>query len=207
VTRDNVLYAVIGILAGFILGYVLHEEMAARQPPRRLADGTLIGSAGAGAAAPGNPAGGAQAPAAGSGAPMMDMVQELQQRIAANPEDTQALKQLANLHYDIRNWGDAAQLYERYLELQPGDPDVRTDLGASYRHLGRFDAALEQFREVTAQNPEHWQALYNEVLVLGFDMGDLETANEAMVELRALQPDNPEVDRLAQALAERQEGA
>jgi tetratricopeptide (TPR) repeat protein len=204
VNRDNVLYAVIGILAGFILGYVLHEEMAARQAPRRLADGTLVGP---GAAAPGNrPEGGAQA-AAGSGAPMMGMVQELQQRIAANPEDAEALQQLGNLHYDIRNWGDAAQLYERYLELRPEDPDVRTDLGASYRHMGRFDAALEEFRKVTSQNPEHWQALYNEVLVLGFDMGDLETANETMVELRALQPDNPEVDRLAQALAERQEGA
>ena len=32
-TRDNLLYATIGILAGFISGYFTHEVMALRQPP------------------------------------------------------------------------------------------------------------------------------------------------------------------------------
>ena len=32
-TRDNLLYITIGVLAGFISGYFTHEVMATRQPP------------------------------------------------------------------------------------------------------------------------------------------------------------------------------
>jgi hypothetical protein len=32
-TRDNLLYGTIGVLAGFISGYFVHEVMQVRQPP------------------------------------------------------------------------------------------------------------------------------------------------------------------------------
>ena len=32
--KDNLIFAVIGILVGFIAGYLMHEVVASKQPPR-----------------------------------------------------------------------------------------------------------------------------------------------------------------------------
>jgi hypothetical protein len=64
VNKDNLLFAIIGLLFGFTMGYVLHEIMVARQPLRRLAgEGAVTSSsaapedAGAPSAEAGSPAG------------------------------------------------------------------------------------------------------------------------------------------------------
>jgi len=45
VNKENLLFATIGLLFGFTLGYVLHEIMVARQPLRRLAgEGSVVTS-------------------------------------------------------------------------------------------------------------------------------------------------------------------
>ncbi len=190
--RDNALFAVIGLLAGFIGGYVMQEVMSERQPARRVS-GTSSAAAG----------GGGSSPATGGGQPAMEQVQQLARYVQENPEDAAAVRQLGDLNYDIQNWSRAAELYERYLKLQPGDVNVMTDLGASYRFLGEPQQALEKFRQIRGINPTHWQARYNEILVLGWDLGEMGAAQQALAELQSLQPDNPDVVRLAQELERR----
>ncbi len=204
--RDKVLFMVIGLLAGFIGGYVTHELMAARQPQPGWPATAGLGS-------PARPPGGSgqrtsvapTAPAAGS-QPAMEQVQQLAAYVRDNPEDASAIRQLANLNYDISNWQRAAELYSRYLELDASDFDVMTDLGATYRYLGKPQEALEQFRQVLKLAPDHWQSRYNEVLVLAFDLNDLPAADQALAELVKVQPENPEVARLAAELKKRAGG-
>lgn len=195
--RDNILFTMIGLLAGFIGGYLMHEVMAERQP-------APIRSPALRADSPAKPTGGA--PPAG-GQPAMEQVQQLAAHVRENPEDAEAIRLLANLNYDISNWQRAAELYSRYLGLEANDFDVMTDLGATYRHLGKPQEALEQFRNVRQLAPAHWQSRYNEVLVLAFDLNDLPAAGIAMDELMSMQPDNQEVVRLAAELKKRTEGA
>ena len=126
----------------------------------------------------------------------MEKVQRLRAYVEENPQDVDAARQLANMNYDIGNWQRAGELYERVLEQRPEDVDAMTDLGACYRNQGRFDDALALFRKVSEQQPDHWQARFNEVLVLAFDMNDPESAGPAIDELKRLQPDNPDVQRL-----------
>ncbi len=204
--RDKALFMVIGLLAGFICGYVMHEFMAARQPPPNWPTAAGGASPARPAASSGQRASGATAPGAGS-QPAMEQVQQLAAHVRENPEDASAIRQLANLNYDISNWQRAAELYARYLELDAADFDVMTDLGATYRHLGKPQEALEQFRNVRKLAPEHWQSRYNEVLVLAFDLNDLSAADAAMGELISMQPDNSEVARLAAELKKRAQGA
>ncbi|MEM9593067.1 MAG: tetratricopeptide repeat protein [Acidobacteriota bacterium] len=200
--RDNFLFLLIGVLGGFLAGYVMHEVMSARQPVPLWAGGTPAAPQGAPQAA----SQGAPAPTQ-SGAPAMEMVQRLRARVAADPTDSQAVRQLANMNYDISNWQRAAELYEQFLELVPGEVDVMTDLGACYRNLRNYERALELFREVRKAQPEHWQALYNEVLVLAFDLGDVAGAGEVLDQLSSLQPNNPDVARLAAEVEKRRQGA
>jgi tetratricopeptide (TPR) repeat protein len=203
--KDNLLFAVVGILLGFVSGYLLFEAMAARQPPR-------LGAAGAPPATAAGPMGQQAppegAPATGGGAgPAMAQVQELQNRLQQNPNDTEALRTLANLNFDIQNWPRAQELYTRYLEIQPNDPDVMVDLGVTLRELGQFDQALGLFHRVQQQDPGHWQSYYNEVVVLAFDLKRFDEADRALARLRELQPSNADVERLAAAVQQQRNAA
>lgn len=192
--KDHVLFLVIGLLSGFLLGYVAHEVMASRQPMRA----TFAADAGnAGVNSSSQPPRQAPQPGGGGGGPAMEQVQQLRAYVEKNPNDSQAVRELANLNYDINNWQRAAELYEQYLRLVPDEPNVMTDLGACLRNLGRSTEALAVFQRAREKAPEHWQARYNEVLVLAFDLGRWDDADKALSELLKLQPTNPDVTHLA----------
>lgn len=201
--KDNLLFAVVGILLGFVSGYLLFEAMAARQPPRL---GTVGGAATA-AGPMGQPGAPQGAPAQGGTGPAMAQIEELNRRLQENPNDADAVRTLANLNFDIQNWQRAQELYSRYLEIRPNDPDVQVDLGVTHRELGQFDRALALFDQVQQQNPSHWQSYYNEIVVLAFDLKRFDEASQALARLRELQPGNPDVERLAAAVEQQRNAA
>lgn len=208
-TKDNLISVVLGILLGFIAGYLSHEVMVARQPARFA--GSLGTTPSPAAPSPGMPQGPFQpspdmppgqqpqppmGAAPGGEAPMQE-IQQLRERVAQNPEDADAVRQLGDMNFEISNWQRAQELYARYLELRPGDIDVLSDLGVVEQELGNFDEALSLFDQVQEQKPDHWQSMYNEVIVLAFKKKDFAAAQTALERLRQLQPENPNVQRLA----------
>ena len=240
-SKDNFISAVFGVLLGFIAGYLMHEVMAARQPPRLPPGMTTMAAdqqQSEGAAQPqapfaGNGGGGAGGAGADptAAAPMMGQVRELEARLEKDPKDSEALQglaamyfqigekkkaggyltryvelhpddanallQLANIHFDVKEWDQARDLYARYLQAHPGEPDVLSDLGITYRELQQYDQALEQFRKAQSLAPDHWQSLYNEVVVLAFNQKKFDEAQQVLDKLQKMQPNNPDVNRLA----------
>lgn len=184
--RDHALFLLIGLLAGFIGGYLGHEVMSDLQPARHAPGPAPAPAAPTAAASP-----------AGTGAPAMAEIQQLQAALERDPDDADAVLRLANLNFDIQRWERAGELYERFLELRPGNPDVLTDLGITQRARGDFAAALERFRAAQRLDPEHWQARFNEIVVLAFDQRDLVGAEAALSELERRAPGHPDVARLA----------
>ena len=192
--RDNLLFLAIGLLTGFISGYLLHEVMAARQPARLAA-----GQGSEGLPAPSERPATAGAP---GGVPMEEIIR-LRDHVAQNPDDADSVLRLANLNYDIKRWQRAGELYQQYLSLRPDSPDVLTDLGVTLREQQRFDEALVSFSRAQELNPEHWQSLYNQVVVHAFDRQDFESANKLLARLSQMQPGNPEIGSLADEVARR----
>lgn len=208
--RDNILFLMGGLLVGFVVAYLMFEAMASRQPPRltpalraQIVNGEDGGGGAAGSEAP---AGAAEAPSAGgAGAPgagpAMAEIQQLRDFVEKNPNDAQAVRKLADLNFDIQNWQRAQELYAHYLELKPNDTDVMTDLGITYRGLRQFDKALALFDQAKKKDPNHWQSYYNEVVVLAFDLKKTAEAKTALAKLEQMQPANPDVKKLADAVA------
>jgi Flp pilus assembly protein TadD len=189
------MFLLVGILSGFLLGYLTHEQMSARQPALK-APGVQVA-----AAAP------PPAPSAANPSQGMEQVQRLRAYVEQNPTDSRAVRELANMNYDIGNWQRATELYRQFLGLVPDDPDAMTDLGACLRNMGQASEALAVFQRIKAVAPQHWQARFNEVLVLGFDLGRWDAADLAVKELQALQPTNPDVIRLADEVKRKTAGA
>lgn len=226
--KDNVLFATLGILFGFVAGFLLQEVMAARQPPRRVPGDAAMEAA---AEAPGQPPADAAGPAAGpagssmagqeapadagnAGAggapgqqPPMAAILQLRTYVAQHPNDPDAVLKLANLNFDIQNWPRARELYTHYLELRPDQPDTLTDLGITYRQLKQYDQALALFDKAQKIAPGHWQSKFNQVIVLAFDLKRYADAEGVLAELKRLQPTNPDVAQLAAAVDRQKKAA
>lgn len=115
------------------------------------------------------------------------------------PEET--LLDRANRHFDSKKWKEARDAYVEYLKSEPENVNAMTDLGICYRELGEFEGALREFDRALALDPEHWQTLYNKIVLIGFDLKRNAEAQVLLSRLRALQPNNPDVEKLATALA------
>ena len=187
---DRILFAALGALVGFAGAWVSLEgrHTVATPVPAMGADPH--------AGVPGAPPMSGPPAAMPAGMPAVEpaarqRLQEALAVVAAKPGDYDALVQLGNAAYDVREFAQAADAYEKALKLRPDDANVMTDLGTAYRNEGQFDKALALFRKARAANPTHWQSLYNEVIVLAMDKHDHEGAAVALARLKAQHPGLP----------------
>jgi tetratricopeptide (TPR) repeat protein len=60
-----------------------------------------------------------------------------------------------NQAYDHQQWADAIGYYQEAIAKGIDNPDVRTDLGNSFRFSGQPEKALEQYAIAQRQNPQH----------------------------------------------------
>lgn len=211
-TKDNLIFAAFGLMLGFVTAWLMFEKVTLRQPARAV-PGQVA------ATAPTAPPAGA---APSSGVPLdLSKMEQLEQQLQADPDNPDLMLALAHEAYDIAQqvpnpagsrplWARARDLYTRYVELRPNDPDmpdVLSDLGVTYQELGEFDQALEIFRRVQAMAPDHWQSLYNQVVVLAFSKKEIDEAKKVLAELQRVQPNNPDVARLAAAVEQQRNAA
>ena len=184
----------LGLMAGLVFGYVLAERQTV--PPARPA---AMPAAGAGLPAGHPPVPGA---ATATDSQVEAQAAELRQLLAESPGDRRLMVALGNLHFDVSRWEDARLWYERALEGGWSDPDVLTDLAVVYRNLERPEQALAILEQVTAGQPEHWQAWYNTVIVLHFDLHRHPEAERALSVLERVKESNPAVPDLTALAAE-----
>lgn len=181
------------------------------RPPRRAAVlpflvGGLLGFIGgyfaAGGGRPG--AGAPSQPAVASGT---GKIGELRRSIDRDPENPSLWTALGNAYYDREDWDHAATAYEKALRKAANDPNVLSDLGATYRNRGEFQRAVRMFTRARSADPDHWQSLLNLVLVYAFDLRDGAAARRSFEELKRRYPDIPNLDRLQKQIDDLKAGA
>jgi len=190
-TRDNIVYTTCGLLLGLIIGSFLIGP--------KLAKTKLAGSSDAAAADVAPAATSSAMPAANQMEMVRKQLDDLKQRVAANPNDVEALVQLGNMYADVAKYPQAIEYYEKALIVRD-DVNVRTDLGIAYKEAGRLDDALAQFRRISDAAPDSWQALYNLIIIEG-QMKRFDAARADLAKLKKLRPNDPQVAQVEQALA------
>jgi Flp pilus assembly protein TadD len=189
-TKDNIVFTGFGFLLGLVIGsMVIGPRLASKPAP-------------AAPAAEAAPVAAPQTASAAGASPMgaiFQQISNLKQEIERDPNNVAALTQLGTMYMDAGKFPQAIEYFERALKIRD-DAQVRTDLGICYRNNGDAERSLAQFQQVVRSNPDQWQALFNEVIILA----ETRRTDEARVELAKLQklrPGDADVEKLAQSLA------
>ena len=179
---------VLGLYVGSLIPSMLHGSAQQPMPPQQAA----APGAQATAQAPGQvPEGSRPAPQAS----MPQMTPELSARIGElekalldNPRDASRWTSLGNLYFDTGQAQKAVSAYERSLSIAPDNALVLTDLGIMQRELGQFDKAVASFRKASSLQPDLENAMFNEGVVLYYD---LKRKDEAEIAWKRLLKVNP----------------
>jgi cytochrome c-type biogenesis protein CcmH/NrfG len=81
--------------------------------------------------------------------------------VANDPTNVKAYVAMGNIYFDTNRNADAVTAYKKALELNPDDPNVRTDMGVCLKRLGRIDEAVSEFKKASRSDPRHFQSRYN----------------------------------------------
>jgi len=193
---------VIGLMVGLTLGYVFAERQTI-PPGKALRMGSQSAQEQTGRLPEDHP------PLDQTGPD--PQVQSLQQQVsetrgllAQSPGDAGLMIALGDLHFEIarttmrvEDWQEALAWYEKGIDHGRGDdPNVLTDLAVVNRNLDQQQRALELLDQAIAIDGDHWQAWFNKVIVLNFDLHDHEAAQQAFEKLESIAADNPQVPDL-----------
>jgi len=179
-----------GLMIGLVIGYVVAERQSV---PLAV---SLTPPSGA-VAAPASQSSMGQNSGSQASAEVERQLAEIRNLLEKNPGDDSLLVTLGNIYFDAQRWEEARLSYEEAIESIPDDVNVLTDLAVVYRNLGKPDRALEILGHVIEVAPEHWQAVYNRVIVLHFDLHSHDEAVEALVVLEELAQRNPQIPDLS----------
>jgi len=191
-SKDNIVFTGFGFLLGLVIGSMVIGP--------RLAQSKAESTAPAVQAEAPVPAQAQPAPAGGN--PMGAIFQQLnalKQQVERDPNNADALAQLGTMYMDAGKFPQAIEYFERSLKVRE-NPQLRTDLGICYRNNGEVEKSLAQFRQVVQSNPEQWQALFNEVIILA-ETRHLDEARLELAKLQKLRPGDADVEKLAQSIA------
>jgi len=191
--KDNLMFAIIGLLLGFIIGFMVHSVLSQHESaPRGPTQQTQ--------SMPPNhpPVGGDQAGDAGQ--QMLASVQTAMKQARENPNDFDAQVTAAKLEYQIQRYDQAIEYLLAANKLKPTDVDTLAMLGEANMDAGHFDAAEKWYRAALLKKPDHMPALDGLCAVL-LSKGDAKAAEEAINKLAKIDPTNQDLPEFREKLA------
>ncbi len=131
-------------------------------------------------------------------------VEFYQQAHRIKPEDYETIVKLGNTYFDSRRFEEAGKWYEQALSKKSSDTNVRTDLGITFveRENPDLDRAIKEFQTSLQTNPKHEPTLYN-LGAAQFKKGNTEEANKILTQLEAINPQSQLVSRLRQLITQK----
>src|SRR3981081_1460077 len=109
-TSRNIHFAILGIILGGASGYIFAFYQVQSSMPRPVPS-----------------AQGQQHPDVND----QQLLAMFKEALAKNPNDTTLMTRYANFLFDMGKFAEAVQWFQKVLALQPGNLDVRTDLGTA----------------------------------------------------------------------------
>lgn len=122
------------------------------------------------------------------------------EQLKTRPQDPKLLAEAGNIYYDAQQYRQAIDYYSRALQVEPHNPNIRTDMGTAYFYLGDADRALKEFDASLKDDPRHGQTMFNKGMVLWQGKGNAQAAVATWETLLKTIPDYPERARVEEVI-------
>jgi len=190
-TRENLLFAIIGVLLGFIIGFIFASTMNQRYGP----------GAPAAASTQNLPA---DHPPIQGGDPqnpqeIFKQVQASMKKAREEPNNFEAQVEAAKLEYRIERFDQAVEFLLKANQLKPNDYDVVVMLGAANLAGGHFDMADKWYKIALGKKPDDVGVLAS-VAYLHLQKGDAKEAEKAIASLAKADPGNQDLPQFRDRL-------
>ena len=192
-TKDNLMFAIIGLLLGFIIGFMMHSILSQREAAPRAPTQQTQGI-------PPNhpPVGGDQSGEGGQ--QMLASVQTAMKQARENPNDFEAQITAAKLEYQIQRYDQAIEYLLAANKIKPTDFDTLAMLGVANLDAGHFDVAEKWYRAALLKKPNDMPVLDGLCAAL-LSKGDAKAAEEAINKLAKVDPTNQDLSQFREKLA------
>lgn len=194
-TRDNLLFAIIGILLGFIVGFIFASTMSQRTgltaAPRMTANQTLP---------PDHP------PISSTGDDPVDpqqmntQVQSAISKARTNPKDFDAQITAAKLEYQVQRYDETVEFLLKANQIKPNDYEVLAMLGEANMEGGHYDQATTWYKAALAKKPGDVSVLAS-LAFMYLQKGDAKEAEKAIGNLEKADPSNQDLPQFRDKLA------
>jgi tetratricopeptide (TPR) repeat protein len=117
------------------------------------------------------------------------------------PEDYETIVNLGNAYFDAGKYNDAEKTYSAALVKKADDINVRTDLGLTFifRDPPNYDRAVQEFTRSLQSDPNHVQSLQN-LTVAYTKKGDAAKAKETLARLETISSSNAAIPKLREEI-------
>ena len=189
--RENLLFAVIGVLLGFIVGFMFASSMSQKVAQTQ--------TAGASQDLPADhPPVGAQN--AGDPAAQREQVMAQIQKARNEPNNFEAQMAAAQLYYQIQRYDQAIEFLLKANQLKPTDFDAVSALGIVNLDAGHFDQAEKWCRVALKMKADDERSLAG-LAEATIQKGDAKAAGDAVAQLEKQHPGNEDLPRFKERLA------
>lgn len=195
------------LVVGVVLGYLLRGSAPVATPTQTAMTETAPTAAGPANASAGTPEGHPKLTLDDMKRMADAKAATLLEKLKTNPKDAATLNQLGILYRATHQFKEAEGYFEKSLEIDPKNADVRTDLASCLYYTGDADGALAQLNKVLTYDPKHAGALMNIGIIKWKAKNDVPGAVAAWEKLLKLNPDFKQKDAVEHMIAEAQQGA
>jgi len=189
-TRENILFAIIGILLGFIVGFMFASSMSQRMPEPQAARSQAM------------PAD--HPPVAGQSGQDPQAVRE---QVAASlekarnePKNFDAQVKAAELYYQIGRYDQAIEFLLKANQIQPTDYRTVTLLGLTNLDAGHYETAEKWYRAALKMRQDDVMVLAG-LAAATLEKGDAKAAEDAIAQLEKVDPNSEDLPNFRNKLA------
>jgi tetratricopeptide (TPR) repeat protein len=190
-SRENILFAIIGVLLGFIVGFMFASSMSQKQAMQQ----ATAGSSSLPADHP--PVGAQNAP----------NPQGMQQEVAASlekarnePKNFDAQIKAAQLYYQIQRYDQSIEYLLKANQLRPTDYQTVVTLGLVNLDAGHYDTAEKWYRAALKMKSDDTMVLAG-LAATTLEKGDAKAAEDAIAQLEKVDPNAEDLPNFKTKLA------
>jgi len=189
-SRENILFAIIGLLLGFIVGFMFASSMSQKAMQPATAGTQALPSEHP-------PVGGQNAP---NSQATFQQVQAALEKARNEPKNFEAQVQAADLYYQIQRFDQAIEYLLKANEIKPTDYRTVVLLGMVNLDAGHFETAEKWYRAAMKMKSDDVVVLAG-LAATTLQKGDAKAAEDAIAKLEKVDPTSEDLPQFRDKLA------